>query len=264
MDKASFRLNTLEPTIQQFVNKKATNSGNMLVWAIICSILMHTLAIITVHNIQFEVKKPAIFTIELAPPAPPKPAPEPVAEPIKPKEPIAPPKPVERTPVKPLPKPMVSKPSSRVEPPSHEPVSETPPQVISAIPKVEATPTFTTPVPSLEPSKTVEPSEPDLDDAFSSYGKNITANVEKHKKYSAIAQRRRLEGVVIIEIAIDQNGNIISSKIKKSSDNAILDKDALTSVQQAAPFPKPPEILVNQISIKKFIIPIGYSIKSDN
>ena len=48
------------------------------------------------------------------------------------------------------------------------------------------------------------------------FGKQITAHISKYNEYPSIAQRRSIEGDVIIEIQVKGDGTLISKYIKKS------------------------------------------------
>ena len=55
-------------------------------------------------------------------------------------------------------------------------------------------------------------------------------------------------------VTIDSNGNILSSKIVKSSGNPSYDDEVLATIQRAAPFPKPPEKFTNILSVDGILI----------
>lgn len=232
----------MDLVIQQPADNNAPVTDNMLIWAVICSLLLHILIISILPNIKLETaKKPEVLTIELAPPA--KPASKPVVEPTKPAEPITPPKPVEKTLVKPSPKPVVTEPSPIVEPPSHEPVSETQPQVITANPKSEATTTFSTPLANPEPAKPIGTSEADLNAARGQYADMLRREVAKDKKYPGIAATRGYQGDVVLDVKLDSSGNVLSATVHTSSNYESLDKEAIAKIRRISPFPLPPEAL---------------------
>ena len=124
-------------------------SANTIVWAVICSMLLHALLVVVIPNVKFdEVKEPEVLEVDFVklPEPPPAPTPEPVQpqpEVVKPKiEPkIKPePKPV----VKPLPTPVVEQREPVAEPPPSQPT-----EVIAVAPKPNAAPPVqTTPVPT--------------------------------------------------------------------------------------------------------------------
>jgi protein TonB len=205
-----------------------------LVWALALSISLHIFAAIWLPNLKLDsIKVPELLNVELAPPKAPEPlpvaAPEPLPEPPKPN--ILP----KLTP-KLEPKRMVEPPPSYNPP---EPVSSpTPPAVITATPKAETPPAFTTPPP--EPPK---PNDEDLDAARSFYSGQLTREIARHKQYPKIAQMRGWQGEVQIDLHLDGNGNVLSSKIGTSSGHETLDNQALEMVKKVSPFPAPPDVL---------------------
>lgn len=216
-------------TFSQF----SINRDNAFAWALALSIALHALAALELPSFSFEkMVKPSELVVELAPPKPaPPPEPPKPPEPVKPKvKPQPTPKPIPQN----LPKPVIT--------PTPQAIQEPPPQVIAAPPKVEATPTFVAPTPAPEPPKpTVNQS--DIDSAKNRYGSLLSREVAKHKQYPKIAQMRGWQGDVEVDIQLDGNGNVLSSKIHTSSSFDALDKQALEMVKKASPFPMPPEAL---------------------
>ena len=67
---------------------------------------------------------------------------------------------------------------------------------------------------------------------------------------------RGAEGVVSLAFSIDRHGNVVSSRIVKSSGSAVLDAEALDLLKRAAPLPPPPaEIAESELS---FVVPIRF------
>lgn len=198
---------------------------------------------VVLPNFKFDISKdkPQPLTIEIMQPTPPAPVamPEPVVEPepIKP-EPIKKPKLITES-VKPVPK--KSPEPTPIQEASPEPTAESPPNVITASPKVDAPPVITAPPP--EPPKKVEPNENDLSDARAQYGSTLGRAIAKHKSYPKIAQMRGWQGECLLDLKIDSSGNVLSTNIKQSSGYESLDNQALEMVRKASPFPAPPEAL---------------------
>lgn len=222
---------------------KHSTHEHMLIWAIICSVLLHGFLAMVIPNIKFDkVKTPDTLEVQLAqkpePPQPVAPPEPPAPEPIKPKvEPQPKPKPIE----KPLPTPTVVK---------DEPALRTPPsttEVIAVAPKVDAPPSPVPPAPIVapEPPKPTTPvvSQADMDDARGRYSNTLWGAISKHKQYPKIAQMRGWQGDAVVELLLDGNGKLKSKKIIQSSGHDVLDKQALEMVEKAAPYPIPPEVL---------------------
>jgi periplasmic protein TonB len=228
--------------------KNTQFNENTLIWAVICSILLHVMLAVVLPNFKFDTKKdkPLPLTIEIMQPTPSVPAalPEPAIEPepIKP-EPIKKPELI-KEPVKPIkqksPEPAPVQ-EAKPEPASAEPA---PPNVITAAPKIDAPPAeVKVPPPQPEPPKKVEPSEADISNALGQYGGMLGRAIAKHKSYPKIAQMRGWQGECLLDLKIDSSGNVLSANVKESSGYESLDNQALEMVRKASPFPAPPEAL---------------------
>jgi periplasmic protein TonB len=70
-------------------------------------------------------------------------------------------------------------------------------------------------------------------------------------------QARGVQGVVSLAFSVDRHGNLVSSRIVKSSGSALLDAAALDLIKRAAPLPPPPaEIADSELS---FVVPIRFA-----
>lgn len=201
--------------------------------------------------------------VELAPPAKPEPVPAPVTPEPEPAPP--PPKPEIKPIVKPQPKvkpllkqepsPVAEPPSDAQQQPLDEPVS--PPPTIAVTPKAQTPPAFTTPPPP--PPKPVGPTQQDMDAARNLYGNQLAREIAKHKQYPRIAQMRGWQGEAVVDLQLDGNGNVLSSKIHTPSGFDVLDKEALEMVRKASPFPAPPEALRgNSFNI---LVPVSFRLE---
>lgn len=235
-------------TILDAAINKSNFSDSTLIWAVVCSLLLHALLAITLPDFKFDLakEKPIELVIELEQPK----APEPVAaiEPVQPTKPeVIPPKPIEKTQPKERLKPVIETPKEPT-PATEEPVtkpSEVVPNIIAVAPKADTVPIATVPPPTPEPVKPVE-IEPVDDNALGEYGSLLGRAIAKHKSYPKIAQMRGYQGDVLLDLKLDGNGNVLSAKVKEGSGYDSLDKQALEMVRKAAPFPAPPESLRNR------------------
>lgn len=227
---------------------KSNISDSTLIWAVVCSILLHALLAITLPHFKFDSTKeqPIELVIEIAQPK----APEPVAaiQPVQPIEPEPiPPKPIQKTQPKERPKPVTETPKEPA-PVSEEPVtapSEVVPNIIAVAPKADTVAITTVPPPTPEPVKPIEVTPVD-DNALGEYGSLLGRAIAKHKSYPKIAQMRGYQGDVLLDLKLDGNGNVLSAKVKEGSGYESLDKQALEMVRKASPFPAPPESLRNR------------------
>lgn len=238
--------------------KNSSISENTLIWAIICSILLHILLFVVIPNFKFDAinKIPDTLTVEILQPKPPEPVV--IPEPPKPVEPIKPaPEPIKPLPkkeFKPEPKPVETRPEPvQAEPPP-------PPAVITAAPKVDAPPVITVPPPPPEPPKKIEPNEDDINAALNQYGGALGRAIAKHKQYPKIAQMRGWQGDCLLDLKIDSSGTVLSASVKESSGHEALDNQALDMVRKAAPFPTPPDALRG----RSFNITVPVSFKLEN
>jgi len=222
--------------------KNSSINESTLIWAIVCSILLHLLFIAVVPNFKFDaIKKiPEQLTVEIMQPK--KPEPVVVPEPPKPAEPTKTQpeqiKPLPKTTPKLEPKPVETKPESMQSAPPPPP-----PAVITAAPKVDAPPVITVPTPPPEPPKKIESSEDDISAALGQYSGTLGRAIAKHKQYPKIAQMRSWQGECLLDLRIDSSGNVLSASIKESSGHEALDNQALDMVRKASPFPTPPDAL---------------------
>ena len=66
----------------------------------------------------------------------------------------------------------------------------------------------------------------------------IRAAIEKAKTYPILARKKKIEGTVITEFAINAKGFPENVRVRKSSGHEILDSAALNIISKAAPFPQ--------------------------
>jgi TonB family protein len=183
-------------------------------------------------------KAQEVAMIDIVEPEPeaPKPAPAPPVKKIVPlqkkPEPEPKPKPVSK------PKPVV-KPQPKPEPlPKSEPAQE---EVIKPISE---------PIPPKEEEKAEqEPSEAASEASASthryevseSYLGRLRQKIQACLRYPMMARRLALEGETQLRFLIRSDGTITQLTLKHSSGHHSLDKQAMATVQNAAPFEAPPE-----------------------
>jgi periplasmic protein TonB len=245
------------------------NSGlnqSTLIWAIICSLLLHVFLAVVLPNFKFDITKPKPqpLTIEIMQPEPPAPValPEPIAkpEPIKKTELIQETKPITE-PVKPVKQKSAEPAPVQEASPEPAPTEPPPPNVITAAPKADPAPEVkVAPPPQPDQPKKVEPSDADVSDARAQYGSTLGRAIAKHKSYPKIAQMRGWQGEVLLDLKLDGSGNVQAASIKESSGHESLDNQALEMVRKASPFPAPPEALRG----RSFNITVPVSFKLEN
>jgi protein TonB len=210
------------------------NREHAFSWALSLSIALHLAALITLPKFDQEpLEPPKVLTVEISQPQPVQ-EPQPKPEPVKPK---IEPKPIPK--ITPKPQPVVEKKVSPVTVPEEPP----PPPVATPAPKAEPKPTVVAQPTPPEPPKQVTVNQEEIDNSRNQYGSLLSREIAKHKQYPKIAQMRGWQGDVAVDIQIDGNGNVLSTKIHTSSGFESLDKQALEMVKKASPFPMPPAAL---------------------
>ena len=92
------------------------------------------------------------------------------------------------------------------------------------------------------------------------YYQEIKAVLERNKIYPKRARFMHIEGNVHVNFTIDQQGNVLSTHLVKTSNHQILDNAALKTVASSTPLPAIPKIL--KISTLNITIPFEFSIKN--
>jgi periplasmic protein TonB len=91
--------------------------------------------------------------------------------------------------------------------------------------------------------------------AAANWQKALVARLVCFRRYPPRASG--VEGVVSLAFSVDRDGNVVDSRIVKSSGSALLDAEALDLIKRAAPLPAPPtEITDSDLSV---IVPIRFS-----
>ncbi|MCW1873998.1 energy transducer TonB [Erwinia sp. INIA-01] len=73
-----------------------------------------------------------------------------------------------------------------------------------------------------------------------SWAGRVMAHLEKRKRYPEAAQERGDTGTVLVRFTIDDDGNVLSASLARSSGVAELDREVLSLVKRASPVPAPP------------------------
>jgi protein TonB len=84
---------------------------------------------------------------------------------------------------------------------------------------------------------------------------DIQAIIEKHKTYPKWARKMHIEGTVMVEFEISQEGKLLWSKVITTSGNTALDEHALSVLQKASEeFPNPRVVKIIKVPMAyKFI-----------
>lgn len=77
-------------------------------------------------------------------------------------------------------------------------------------------------------------------DAKMTWETQVKVQLNRLKKYPPDAISRHRTGVALVAFVVDQRGEVISSRLVKSSGTMSLDTEALAVLQRASPLPQPP------------------------
>lgn len=218
-----------------------------LTHAIILSLIIHALFLmkfqISNFNLTPQPVVDIIFNTKIVKKSIPRVIPQP-----KPKS-ITKPKPIEKP--KSIPKPIEEPVPEQVVDPVSEPIVE---PIIEPVVEPISESVETNEIP-----QTIEqaPTSPNPQ-AVNNYSNLLRAHIAKHKKYPRIAQRRKMQGEVIIAIQIGGDGSLISKNIQKSSGHSVLDKEGMNMMEKSKPFPVPPDTLKN--SVTNVVVPIAFNL----
>ena len=90
------------------------------------------------------------------------------------------------------------------------------------------------------------------------YAAVLLAWLERHKEYPRRAQTRRQQGVVLLYLVIDRNGQVLESRIEESSGYRLLDRATLDMLKRASPLPPMPDDLPRERL--ELVVPVQFSI----
>ena len=242
--------------IKQFADTSEVGES-ALIWAIVCSFLLHILLVAIIPNFKFEALKkvPDVLKVEIVQPKKPEPvkliepAPE-VPKPIKPKPALAKPLPKIIPKTEPIPakenKPEVTQ-------------TEPPPIVIAVAPKSDTTPAIVVPAP--EPPKEKPLNDEAYNSAKSSYKSNVQKEIQRNLRYPKMAEKRRITGVAKVEIHLDREGNVTSATVISSSGNDSLDAEAIAVIKRSDLKQYMNDTLADRIN--PLIMPISFTLPDE-
>jgi protein TonB len=191
---------------------------------------------------------PPVAMIELAPLPVAPPEAIPVSPPPEEATPPAPP--LEET-APPAPAPVIAAPlPPKPKPPKRQP-ERPPPQIATTTAPVEAPPSS---APVAAPTSARPPSN-----AVPSWQGAVLARIEQFKRYPALAQFRRQQGVVYLHFTMDRQGKVLSARIETSSGFDALDDETLAMIHRAEPLPIPPPEVSGEIL--SLTVPIQFFLK---
>ncbi|MDG0995767.1 MAG: TonB family protein [Gammaproteobacteria bacterium] len=93
------------------------------------------------------------------------------------------------------------------------------------------------------------------------YLRELSLWLNKHKRYPASARRRAQEGDVTLGFVITAQGQLISHQLLSPAVYQSLNKEALTMIQRASPFPPVPLEIRDTATEFEYSIPIRFSLQ---
>jgi len=152
----------------------------------------------------------------------------------------------------------IPKPAARLRPAraSDPPKSIEAPATPTTVMPPASAPPISPPAPATAPPPRPAPPEPrrapaDSASALAQYRQVLWARIHDHRPHGA-----GLGGAVLIRFRLDRDGRLLAADVLRGSGSIMLDKLALRSVRQSAPFPSPPAIVPD--SGLTFDIPIDF------
>jgi len=156
------------------------------------------------------------------------------------------------------PAPLAPKPEATVAVPVHKPPP--PPQKKKATRPMQLATAPTRP-PKVD-ERAVAPSQgmpsPASRQAALSWNAAISAALERSKRYPADAKSRNEQGTAVVAFSINRSGQVLSSRIARTSGYPALDQETLATVARASLPPAPPEHPGAHFS---FSVPIRFNIR---
>lgn len=151
---------------------------------------------------------------------------------------------------------------------------EMPPEVVQPDPPV-VKPTLKKPyveaiknTPVLTPNTTPvaqtasSPNDQIIDDLAIQYKLQLSAWLQKYKRYPLIAKKRRYEGMVKVKFFIDDRGHLLEYEITEPSRHKSLNDAVVKMLQKASPMPEVPQALRNRQGIYEYQVPILFELKA--
>jgi protein TonB len=142
----------------------------------------------------------------------------------------------ERMPEDTAPNPAVTLPPRVPEPPREVPQAQAQQEPKEAAPTPTAPASVEAPAP--RPAGPAEGRVPQNTAVILSWQRSLLAQLQRHTRYPP--QGNHAQGVAKVTFKIDRSGHVVSSRIMQSSGSAVLDEEALATINRAQPMPLPP------------------------
>jgi protein TonB len=100
---------------------------------------------------------------------------------------------------------------------------------------------------------------PETNERTTDFYNDIHKRLGWYMRYPLLAQVRGMEGDVMVSATLDSSGKLVSSYIKESSGNKVIDQGGIDTVENASPFKAPPPELLTDNKVE-LIIPIVFKL----
>ena len=91
------------------------------------------------------------------------------------------------------------------------------------------------------------------------YARKVSSAFQRRLTYPPAAARRRIEGVVMVELVIEADGEVVGCRMTRSSGHDVLDEAALEAVRKVGDVPKPPDAL--RWTRRALLVPLSYELR---
>ncbi|WP_260928833.1 energy transducer TonB [Novosphingobium sp. 9] len=146
---------------------------------------------------------------------------------------------------------IVLAPTTAVASPAAAPLSAAP--AASSLVAAPVTPRIATaPVPSPGAPPATPPAAPDA-----GWQSRLMARLAAYRRYPADARHRHEQGTASVRFRMDREGRVLWAQLAQSSGSALLDAAALDTVNRAAPLPKLPQGMGEELTLT---LPIAFSL----
>lgn len=143
-------------------------------------------------------------------------------------------------------KPVVVAPPEQKEKP--KPVKDKPKPVVERPPK-----------PSDAPAPRTSATPQAAQAARASYNGILSAHLQRFKQYPSASRAASEQGVAMLTFTVSRSGQVLSSRLAKSSGSAALDGETMAMIRRAQPLPSfPPEMTQ---SSQSFTVPVRFSLR---
>ena len=100
----------------------------------------------------------------------------------------------------------------------------------------------------------------DFDQMSISYKQQLSAWLEKYKRYPAIAKRRAYQGLVVVRFSINNQGNLLNHEITQASKHRSLNNAVIKMLENATPMPAMPKELQTAEGYYEYEIPVRFEL----